>query len=395
MRSPSDGPVSAGRWRAGLCAFFLSIGISFASWITRTPDIRDALGASTAQMGLALAGLSVGSIVGVTAAGILVARFGPWRVMTSSALLMIVGLLVIALATVQASTVLVSAGLSFFGLGVGLSEVATNVEGAYLESVSGVTVLPPLHGSYNIGSVVGGVLGIVASARHVPVLPHLGGAGLVMILVGTWAMRGIPVRPGSAGDRPRVRARPASVWRDRSLLLIGVVILGMALAEGTANDWLPLIAVDDFAASKPIASLAFTLFSVMMAVGRFSAGPLLRALGRVNAIRLTATTGALGIVVVTLAPSLAVAVVGVVLWGFGASLGFPVAISAAGDDPARATARVTVVTMVGYVAFLAGPPLLGQLGQEVSLRNAIVVTAGAVVIAGLCAPALRKTRQHV
>lgn len=45
----------------------LVVGLGLASWVTRTPAVRGAVDASTAQMGLILFGLSIGSIVGVLA----------------------------------------------------------------------------------------------------------------------------------------------------------------------------------------------------------------------------------------------------------------------------------------------------------------------------------------
>ena len=66
---------------------------------------------------------------------------------------------------------------------------------------------------------------------------------------------------------------------------------------------------------------------------------------------------------------------GIVVWGLGASLGFPVGMSAAADDPARAAARVSVVSTIGYGAFLAGPPLLGWLGDRVGTLEALLAVA--------------------
>jgi len=56
--------------------------------------------------------------------------------------------------------------------------------------------------------------------------------------------------------------------------------------------------------------------------------------------------------------------------------GFPVGMSAAADDPVRAAARVSVVSTIGYAAFLVGPPLLGFVGDEVGTLNALLVVAG-------------------
>ncbi|MEN0135326.1 MAG: MFS transporter, partial [Rhodococcus sp. (in: high G+C Gram-positive bacteria)] len=62
--------------RYALFTLFLVQGIALASWVTRTPAIRDAVHASTAEMGFILFGLSVGSMTSVLSAGFFVARFG-------------------------------------------------------------------------------------------------------------------------------------------------------------------------------------------------------------------------------------------------------------------------------------------------------------------------------
>jgi cyanate permease len=70
---------------------------------------------------------------------------------------------------------------------------------------------------------------------------------------------------------------------------------------------------------------------------------------------------------------------GVVAWGLGASLGFPVGMSAGADEPAHAAARVSVVSTMGYSAFLAGPPLLGFVGDRVGTLDSLWVVAVVLV----------------
>ena len=55
-------------------------------------------------------------------------------------------------------------------------------------------------------------------------------------------------------------------------------------------------------------------------------------------------------------------------------------MSAASDDPVRAPARVSVVSTIGYSAFLAGPPLLGLLAEVVGYRQALLAIAVPVVL---------------
>ena len=82
--------------------------------------------------------------------------------------------------------------------------------------------------------------------------------------------------------------------------------------------------------------------------------------------------------------------IGIVLWGLGASLGFPVGMSAAADDPVKAAARVSVVSTIGYTAFLAGPPLLGFLGSHFGVLEALLVVSVILVPSALAVPAARE-----
>ncbi|HDR7024148.1 TPA: MFS transporter, partial [Escherichia coli] len=85
-----------------------------------------------------------------------------------------------------------------------------------------------------------------------------------------------------------------------------------------------------------------------------------------------------------------VAGVSVVLWGLGASLGFPLTISAASDTGPDAPTRVSVVATTGYLAFLVGPPLLGYLGEHYGLRSAMLVVLALVILAAIVAKAVAK-----
>lgn len=126
-----------------------------------------------------------------------------------------------------------------------------------------------------------------------------------------------------------------------------------------------------------------------MAIGRLSGGRIIDWFGRAPVMRASAVVAAAGIGTVVLAPNLWLAAVGVLLWGIGASLGFPVALSAAGDDPRYAAKRAGVVATAGYAAFLVGPPLLGFLGKHIGIRNAVVVVLGVVLATTLAAGSVR------
>jgi cyanate permease len=106
-------------------------------------------------------------------------------------------------------------------------------------------------------------------------------------------------------------------------------------------------------------------------------------------VRALAAVGVAGTLLFVFGPSLPLAVVGALLWGIGASLGFPVGMSAGSDDPARAAARVSVISSIGYCAFLGGPPLIGLLGQSLTVLRALTAVVVLLGLAAAIAGALR------
>ncbi|MFC6479039.1 MFS transporter [Pseudomonas asuensis] len=121
------------RRRTALFVLFLIPGLLLASWVTRTPDIRDLLNASTSEMGMILFGLSLGAMLGVLASGRLVTRFGTRPVIIVGFVLVYLGFLAIAGASTASLAMGVFAGLLLFGLGMGLSDIAINIEGPNLK----------------------------------------------------------------------------------------------------------------------------------------------------------------------------------------------------------------------------------------------------------------------
>jgi MFS family permease len=176
-------------------------------------------------------------------------------------------------------------------------------------------------------------------------------------------------------------------------LLIGIFVLAFAFAEGTASDWVAVALVDDYRAPPALGTLAFAVFLAAMTAGRWVGPGLLDRFGRVTVVRSTAALGVVGLAIFVFGGATPLAFVGAALWGAGASLGFPVGMSAGADEPARAAARVSVVASIGYCAFLAGPPVIGFLGQQLTVLRALTTVAVLLAIAALIAGNLRPLRR--
>ena len=389
-------------WRNAVFTVFFLSGLSLASWVARIPAIRDDTALNTQGVGLVILSGSIASVLGLVAAPWIEARFGTRSGMIGVLVTVSVGLVLVGLGgSVIPSIPLVVIGLALFGFGNGAVDVMMNVEGAEAEREIGRTLMPLMHAFFSFGTVAGAALAAVASALAVSVAVHLGVVAVLIAIGVIVAVRFVPLREELGddmhADTPRVpwtqRLRESlAVWGDVRLLLIGVVMLGMSFAEGSANDWLALAVVDGHGYDATIGAAVFTVFTVAMTAARVLGGPVIDRFGRVPTLRILAATGVVGLALFIYATEPWMLIVGTVLWGVGCSLGFPVGISAAADVPDRRTAaaRVSAVAIIGYCAFLAGPPFLGFLGQQFGILNALLVLLFLMVMAGLAAPAARE-----
>ena len=368
-------------------------GFGIASWITRTPAVRDELGASIEAMGIVLLGLSIGSMIGILGAGALVRQSGTRPLIVLGGALPVVGMLLVALLAPAQSAVGVWAGLFLIGFGCGVAEIGLNVEAAAVERHIGRPVVPMLHACFSLGTVIGGAAGIALTATRTPVVVHLLVATVVMAGLATFAAVNLRPLPRAVSADTTTTGAVATP-RLRSVitvqvLLIAVITLAMAFAEGAASDWLPLLMTTDHDAPEVVGSLVFTGFALAMFVGRSAGGPLVARFGRAPVIRVCAVVGAVGVLLVVVSPNPVLTAAAAGVWGLGIALGFPLAISAAGDHPTDGDRRVSVVATAGYVAFLAGPPALGFLGEHLGLQAAMLVPAALLVVAVVVAPATR------
>ncbi len=387
-------------WRNAVFVIFSLGGLGLSSWVSRTPAIRDSLHASTAQMGWIVFALAAGSIVGLVLSSHVLARLGSVRTIAGSVVGGAVGLAITGLgATLFTTPLLVVLGLVLFGAGTGMCDVAMNVEGAANERALGRTIMPLFHAAFSLGTVAGAGLGALAELVHLPIAVHFGGIAAVMTVAVLLAVRRLPPHPdgpvseggtGAQGEPDDGWRSRLTIWRERRTLLIGLIILGMAFAEGSANDWLALAMVDGHHVSNASGAVVFGVFVAAMTVGRIAGVRLLDRFGRVPVLRASAGLATFGLLVVIFVPSAVVAVLGVICWGLGSSLGFPVGMSAAADDPQRAAARVSAVATIGYFAFLVGPPSIGFLGGHIGLLHALLLVLILVALAGLTSGAARK-----
>jgi fucose permease len=369
-------------------AFFVN-GFAFASWAARIPQVRTKLDVDPGELGLILLAMAFGSIIAMPLSGWVVTHIGTSRAVAIMSLIMAAGLATVAIGY-QYGIVPTVIGLFFAGFGSGTWDVAMNVQGAAVEQRLGRAIMPRFHAGWSIGTFMGPLIGSLMVAVHVGVTPQLlGVAVFVAVAVPIGVQHFLVMDADEKADGGEPRRSPFKAWTEPRTLLVGVFVLCFAFTEGTGNDWLGVAMIDGYHSAPATGSFTFAIFVGAMTIGRWVGPGLSDKHGRVAMLRSSAVLALAGLIVVVFSGTIPTAMIGAGLWGLGASLGFPVGMSAASDDPTHAAARVSVVASIGYAAFLAGPPLIGFLGDHVGVRHALTAVAVLLGIAALIVDALR------
>ncbi|WP_238147553.1 MULTISPECIES: MFS transporter [Micrococcaceae] len=379
---------------------YLASGLSISAWLVRVPAIAQELDLSAGPLGILLLSQTLGAFLSVSASGMVVMKLGAQKTLWLTFVFMMLGGLGLAVGVSFLHSVLVAGiGLALFGLGQATFSVAANVQGAAVERALKKQRMPLMHGCFSVGTVIGSVVGTAMTAMDVSVFWHMLSVYVVVIVLVAVAMRytrheGEDIQPGTTGlmaivDSGHGTFSVRHAWSEKRTVLLGIFVLGMALAEGSANDWVALALTNGYGASASVGAIGYGLFVTAMTTGRLLGTGLLNVYGRIMVMRIACVLAVIGLGTFVVSPWIGLGMVAIFVWGIGAALGFPVGMSAAADDPVRASARVSVVSTIGYGAFLGGPPLLGVLGEALGVRNGLAVVLLLVIVSLCLVPQLR------
>jgi MFS family permease len=384
--TPGELDVRRAAWATRLV--FAANGGLFATWVSRLPAVRDDLGADERGLGFALLFIAVGSLLAMPLSGRLVSRVGARAVLVACVVVCALAYPALALAP----DLVVLAGVLFvIGAGVGVWDVAMNVSGHLVEREAGRDLMPGFHAAWSIGSVVGAGIGALAAKVGLDPVVHFTAVCAVTAVGALLAVRVMPDGTEEPGVRyaegeHHVPGPSGPLIRDPRLLGLGLMTFCAAWAEGSANDWLALMMSDDRGASGALAAAGFATFATAMTLGRLAGTAVVSRLGRVRTLRAGAGLAAVGVALLLGVPVLAFAYAGALLWGVGISVGFPLAMTAAGETPGRGPSAIATVATISYAGFLVGPPLIGTVAHGIGLDHAlwvvVLLTGGIVALAG-------------
>ncbi|MCC6613970.1 MAG: MFS transporter [Anaerolineae bacterium] len=370
--------------RIAVSLIFLVNGFLVANWFARIADTRLRLGIDERTLGLVLSGLAAGVVFTLPLTGGLVARFGSRRITIVGAIINSLTLIILAVMPTPAAQWI---ALFIFGMSTVATDIAMNVQGAEVEKRLGYPVMSSLHALFSVGGVLGAGLTSLLTGLNVEILAQFIGVCIVGVLLASlsafWLL-------DIESEKDLRENTAAFTLPGRALLPIGAVVFCAAIGEGTAADWSGVYLQDIVGASPEVVPLGYAAFSALMMIGRFSGDWLTARFNRVMLVRAGGAIAALGMFFLLALPMLWSTIVGFAAMGAGLSFIIPLAYSAAGSMPNPGSSLAGVAT-IGYSAFLAGPPIIGLLAHETSLRTALVLILIMLATLVYSARALRRT----
>ncbi len=361
-------------YHVALALLFATSGVMWGVWIARIPGVSSNLELDRAELGLVLPAFSIGALIAFPVSATISSRFG------SRVAIRLFGVmrgLLFPLLALAPNGVTLAIALGLGGFAHGALDVALNAQGVEIERRMSGSILSRAHGSFSLGALIGSLsVGFAASAGLDLSLQFATPGVLAIAVFATLSSQLLDdeATPTPATERLATKRR----WRGvrvppRALWALGAIALVTGIADEAIADWSTLFIRQDLGATAFVASLAYSIYSFAMLVGRFSGDSISTRLDAMRILQIAGSLGAIGLLIGTVMHTPAAMLIGIAIVGLGFSAVFPTLYRLAGNAPdiSRASGLATIAT-IAYLGYMIGPIVIGPLASATSLRAVLI-----------------------
>jgi MFS family permease len=350
------------RIRWAVSSFYFGMGLCFATWASRIPDIKTTLDLGSAELGSILFAVPVGQLLIMPFSGKLVTRFGSHRILIFGSLLYVLSLVNLGLA---ATVWQLSFALFLFGLFGNLNNIAVNTQGVYTEVLFKKTIMSSFHGMWSFAGFTGALVGLLMLSLQLSPFHHFLIVGAIVILMVVFNYKFLI----KAKEIPKDEKKKLFTKPDSALIWLGVIGFCCMASEGVMFDWSGVYFKDVIHAPGPLVILGYTSFMIMMAGGRFFGDGLILKFGRKSVMQISGILISAGLFTSVIFPYIIPSTIAFMFVGLGVSTIVPTLYSIAGKNPTVPPGEaLTIVSSVSFLGFLMGPPVIGYIAELSSLR---------------------------
>jgi hypothetical protein len=278
------------------------------------------------------------------------------------------------------------ASLGVLGVFNGIMDVSMNAHAVTVERRTGRTIMSSFHALFSLGGLVGSGASLLLLSWGLTASVHMVGAAMLGLgaVLTAWGFL-LPPSTEEAGTTH------AFVLPRGPLLVLGLVTFLVLMVEGAMADWSAVYLRQSLGAAAGLGGAGYAVFSLAMATGRLTGDRLVNGFGPEALVRAGAALAACGLGGALLLHHPVAAVIGFGCVGLGLSNLIPVLFSAAGRMPGISPGvGIAAVSTTGYGGFLAGPPLVGFLADQIGLPAALGGLAAALALVAVSAALVRR-----
>ena len=353
------------RIRFAVGMFYFGMGLSFATWASRIPDIKTALHLTEGDLGSILFALPMGQLIIMPFSGKMVTKFGSHRILVFSLIMYVLCLANLGLAT---SALQLSLGLFLFGVFGNLANIAVNTQGVYTEVLFKKTIMSSFHGMWSFAGFTGALVGLGMLTLKLTPFHHFLVVGAIVLLMVAFNFKFL-VKAKEKIKNKTSEKKKLFVKPDSSLLWLGVIGFCSMASEGVMFDWSGVYFKDIVQAPGPLVILGYTSFMIMMASGRFLGDGLINKFGRERVMQISGVMISAGLFTAVFLPYIIPCTIAFMAVGLGVATIVPTVYSMAGKNPTVPPGEaLTIVSSVSFLGFLMGPPVIGHIAQNFGLQ---------------------------
>ena len=365
--------------------FFL-FGIGLMAIAPRTPDMKANLGVNIGTMGTLLSLGAVGAVVSLLAAGQLVHRFGPKRVLTVASTILYVDMGLQP--HIKSSWLFVLAIIIASGC-FGVYHTSINAQALHRQMLSGESFLPRMHGTWSAGALLTAILGAFLAGR-VTLAWHI---DILMPII--WILTQVSIhkltdvfidgKDSSPSETPSIGWETLKIFAKEGHLFIIASTLAIFL-EACSNDWSSLMTKEDMGASDSIATLSYIAFMFAMILGRLNAHRLTKIRPERFWFKLGSLLSGIGFLTFSqlakyLAPShrglaIALTVLAFFVGGLGSSILAPIITTALNAKSSLSGGVIVAqLAMLNTICFFLIKVAMAWIAQATSITMAMAIPA--------------------
>ena len=355
------------RMRLAVSLFYFSMGLTFATWASRIPDIKETLHLSEADLGTVLFSIPCGQLLMMPFSARIVVKYGSSKTVVMGIIMYIAAMVSLGFGSERWHLML---SLFFFGVFSNFTNISVNTQGLLTEGIFKKPIMSSFHGAWSLAGFTGALIGLLMMNIGLPPRIHFAIVALLLYIVIALNFRHLvktrPAKPQAVeADKQKgllPKLNPALVW-------LGVIGFCSMVSEGIMFDWSGVYFKEVVKAPESLVVLGYTSFMIMMASGRFIGDKVTARFGRKRVLQVSGVLISGGMYLAVFLPYIIPAAIGFMLVGLGVSTVVPGVYSIAGKTPGIEPSKaLTAVSSVSFLGFLIGPPVIGYIAHAVGLK---------------------------